>query len=109
MSNFGVMLEKFGNDWRVLETAMCRHLNSEIALISEIGIRQLTGGKKLRALISLLSGRLCGLPQEQSEKMASAVEFIHAALYCMMMSLMKRTPDDDKIRPIASTATPPPF
>ena len=55
MSNFGVMLEKFGNDWRVLETAMCRHLNSEIALISEIGIRQLTGGKKLRALISLLS------------------------------------------------------
>ena len=29
MSNFGVMLEKFGNDWRVLETAMCRHLNSE--------------------------------------------------------------------------------
>ncbi|WOV90577.1 MAG: polyprenyl synthetase family protein [Candidatus Zeuxoniibacter abyssi] len=73
------MLEKFGNDWRVLETAMCRHLNSEIALISEIGIRQLTGGKKLRALISLLSGRLCGLPQEQSEKMASAVEFIHAA------------------------------
>ena len=47
MSNFGVMLEKFGNDWRVLETAMCRHLNSEIALISEIGIRQLTGGKKI--------------------------------------------------------------
>ena len=79
MRELSAVLAEFGDDWKNLEATMRGYLNTEIDLISEIGSRQLAGGKKLRALITLLSGRLCMLTQKESEKMAIAIELIHAA------------------------------
>ena len=49
------------------------------ALVGEIGGGVLEGGKRLRAVVCLLSGRLCGLASDAAETAAAGVELIHAA------------------------------
>ena len=49
------------------------------ALVGEIGGGVLEGGKRLRAVVCLLSGRLCGLDPRAADEAAAGVELIHAA------------------------------
>ena len=48
-------------------------------LVGEIGGAALEGGKRLRAVVSLLSARLCGARSDAADEAAAAIELIHAA------------------------------
>ena len=62
-------------------TALIRqHLHSEVALIEEIGNYIINGGgKRARAVLALLSGKICKLQPEQASLFAAIIEMIHAA------------------------------
>lgn len=57
-----------------------RRLDSEIALIRELGAYIInSGGKRLRPSIVLLAAHACGYPGSDHIKVATIVEFIHTA------------------------------
>ena len=57
-----------------------RRLDSEIALIRELGTYIInSGGKRLRPSIVLLAAHACGYPGVEHIKIATIVEFIHTA------------------------------
>ena len=56
------------------------NLKSDVPLISTVGeYVLLSGGKRLRPLVLLLSARLCGYQGDHHILLASVVEFIHTA------------------------------
>lgn len=80
MTDFARYLKNFDADMQRLRGVMHAHLGSEVALIAEMEAGEyLTGGKRLRAIISLLTARLCGVPPAQGDAVAVAIEFIHTA------------------------------
>ena len=78
MTPFAVELEKREADVARVRERMRLRLGGP-PLVGEIGGAVLTGGKRLRAVVCVLSGRLCGLDPKVADEAAAGVELIHAA------------------------------
>ena len=72
-------LAQYDGDLRRMFQTARKLLSSAAPLAAKISRRQLVGGKRLRAVIALLSGRLCGLADRTSDQTAVAIELIHSA------------------------------
>ncbi|MGI9338122.1 MAG: polyprenyl synthetase family protein, partial [Gammaproteobacteria bacterium] len=79
MTSFAATLSAFDGNISRLNAHMRGCLHTEVSMAADIIMRQLAGGKRLRAVITMLSAKLCGLPQERGMEMATAIEFIHTA------------------------------
>ncbi len=67
-------------DRKAVDTLILRRLQSDVALINQIGRYIVgSGGKRLRPLAVLLSARACGYPGTRHVDLAAIVEFIHTA------------------------------
>ncbi len=57
-----------------------KHLHSEVELIQQIGeyVFQ-SGGKRLRLILTLLSGKICHLPPAKPQLLGAIIEMIHTA------------------------------
>ena len=78
MTPFLAELGKYDADVRRVRERMRLRLGGP-ALVGEIGGSVLEGGKRLRAVVCLLSGRLCGLDMAVADEAAAGVELIHSA------------------------------
>lgn len=68
------------DDIKKTEELFKANIASDVYLITKVGEYILdSGGKRLRPLVLLLSGRLCGYSGERHIPLAAAVEFIHTA------------------------------
>ena len=76
---FSDYLVTFGDDLHRLRQVMRANLSSDVSLISEMENDYLIGGKRVRAIVALLSARLCGLDEKTGDIIAAATEFIHTA------------------------------
>lgn len=79
MTDFATALGAFDDDMSRLHSYMRGRLHTEVSMAADIIHRQLAGGKRLRAIVAMLSARLCGLPRETGMELATAIEFIHTA------------------------------
>lgn len=74
------ILELIGDDLEKVDQEFKKNLKSEVPIISTIGeYLLLSGGKRFRAKLLLLSAKLCGYQGTHHISMASLVEFIHTA------------------------------
>jgi octaprenyl-diphosphate synthase len=63
-----------------VEREFARHLESRVELIPEMGkYVQMSGGKRVRPAVLLMSARLCGHDGDRAVLNAAVVEFIHTA------------------------------
>jgi octaprenyl-diphosphate synthase len=63
-----------------VEREFARHLESRVELIPQMGkYVQLSGGKRVRPAVLLMSARLCGYTGDRAVLNAAVVEFIHTA------------------------------
>jgi len=63
-----------------VEREFARHLESRVDLIPEMGrYVQMSGGKRVRPAVLLLSAKLCGYTGDRAVLNAAVVEFIHTA------------------------------
>ena len=63
-----------------VEREFARHLESRVELIPQMGkYVQMSGGKRVRPAVLLLSARLCGYTGDRGVLNAAVVEFIHTA------------------------------
>jgi len=73
-------LELIKEDVEKVDREFRKNLKSEVPIISTIGeYLLLSGGKRFRAKLLLLSAKLCGYQGDRHISMASLVEFIHTA------------------------------
>ncbi len=74
------ILELIGDDLEKVDQEFRKNLKSEVPIISAIGeYLLLSGGKRFRAKLLILSAKLCGYRGDHHISMASLVEFIHTA------------------------------
>ena len=74
------VLECIGDDLEKVDQEFRKNLRSNVPIISAIGeYLLLSGGKRFRAKLLLLSSKLCGYHGELHISMASLIEFIHTA------------------------------
>ena len=74
------ILEPISDDLKKVEAVFKENLKADVSLISTVGeYVLLSGGKRLRPLVLLLSSRLCGYKGDNHILLASVVEFIHTA------------------------------
>ena len=74
------IVELISDDLKRVEDVFKDNLKSDVPLISTVGeYVLLSGGKRLRPLVLLLSARLCGYQGDHHILLASVVEFIHTA------------------------------
>jgi octaprenyl-diphosphate synthase len=74
------VLECIGDDLEKVDQEFRKNLRSNVPIISAIGeYLLLSGGKRFRAKLLLLSSKLCGYYGELHISMASLIEFIHTA------------------------------
>lgn len=74
------ILKWIGDDLEKVDTEFRRNLTSNVPIIAAIGEHLLlSGGKRLRPLLLLLSARACGYHGTEHITMASLIEFIHTA------------------------------
>lgn len=67
-------------DMQAVNETIERRLQSEVALINQLGQYIIhSGGKRLRPQLALLSARACGYEGRQHVEVAAIVEFIHTA------------------------------
>ncbi len=67
-------------DLRAVDELILRRLQSDVALINQIGHYIVnSGGKRLRPLGVLLSARACGYAGDRHVDLAAVIEFIHTA------------------------------
>ncbi|MBP6243210.1 MAG: polyprenyl synthetase family protein, partial [Chromatiaceae bacterium] len=67
-------------DLRAVDDLILRRLQSDVALINQIGHYIVnSGGKRLRPLGVLLSARACGYVGDRHIDLAAVIEFIHTA------------------------------
>ena len=78
MTPFAAELEKYEPDAARVRARMRARLGGP-PLVGEIGGAALEGGKRLRAVVCVLSGRLCGAAAAMIDEAAAGVELIHAA------------------------------
>jgi len=75
-----IVLECIGEDFKKVDQEFRKNLRSDVPIISAIGeYLLLSGGKRFRAQLLLLSAKLCGYSGENHISMASLIEFIHTA------------------------------
>ena len=75
-----IVLECIGDDLEKVDQEFRRNLRSNVSIISAIGeYLLLSGGKRFRAKLLLLSSKLCGYQGNLDISMASLIEFIHTA------------------------------
>jgi octaprenyl-diphosphate synthase len=75
-----VIYECIGGDLGKVDQEFRKNLRSDVPIISAIGeYLLLSGGKRFRAKLLLLSAKLCGYSGENHVSMASLIEFIHTA------------------------------
>jgi len=73
-------LELIKEDVEKVDLEFRKNLKSEVPIISTIGeYLLLSGGKRFRAKLLLLSAKLCGYQGDRHISMASLIEFIHTA------------------------------
>ena len=74
------MFEPIRDDLRQVEREFARHVQSQIAVIPEIGnYVQDSGGKRIRPAVLLMASRMAGYAGERAVLYASVMEFIHTA------------------------------
>jgi octaprenyl-diphosphate synthase len=79
-SSFETILEWIGDDLEKVDQEFRKNLRSNVPIISAIGEHLLlSGGKRFRPTLLLLSAKLCGYQGDHHISMASLVEFIHTA------------------------------
>ncbi len=67
-------------DIGAVDALVLKRLQSDIALINELGRYIInSGGKRLRPLLVLLSARACGYQGQHHIELAAVIEFIHTA------------------------------
>jgi octaprenyl-diphosphate synthase len=67
-------------DAAAVDQLILKRLDSEVALINELGRYIInSGGKRLRPLLVLLAARACGYQGEHHLELAAVIEFIHTA------------------------------
>ncbi len=75
-----LILECIGEELEKVDREFRNNLQSDVPIISAIGeYLLLSGGKRFRAQLLLLSSKLCGYAGENHISMASLIEFIHTA------------------------------
>ncbi|MCX7816550.1 MAG: polyprenyl synthetase family protein [Syntrophales bacterium] len=78
--NFQDVLDSLQLDLNIVESWLIKSLNSDVALIPEIGHYIIgSGGKRFRPLLLLAAARLCGCCDERIYPLSAVVEFIHTA------------------------------
>jgi octaprenyl-diphosphate synthase len=79
-SSFEEILQLVGDDLKKVDLEFRKNLRSAVPIIAAIGEHLLlSGGKRLRPILLLLSARACGYQGEGHISMASLIEFIHTA------------------------------
>lgn len=79
-SPFEEIVKWIGDDLKKVELEFQKNLRSHVPIIAAIGEHLLlSGGKRLRPILLLLSARACGYRGETHISMASLIEFIHTA------------------------------
>jgi octaprenyl-diphosphate synthase len=74
------ILEPVREELKRVEREFARHLESRVELIPEMGrYVQMSGGKRIRPAVLLMSARLTGYTGERAVLNAAVVEFIHTA------------------------------
>ena len=77
---FDEALELIRDDLEKVDREFRKNLRSSVPIISAVGEHLLlSGGKRFRPILLLLSSKLCGYEGDQHITMASLVEFIHTA------------------------------
>jgi len=72
--------ELIAEDMKAVDTLILRRLQSDVALINQIGHYIVnSGGKRLRPMIVLLAARALGYQGEHHIQLAAIIEFIHTA------------------------------
>jgi octaprenyl-diphosphate synthase len=75
-----MIMDLIGGELAEVEDEFKKNLQSEVPLISKIGEHLLlSGGKRFRPMILLLSAKLCGYKGRRQIQVASVIEFIHTA------------------------------
>ena len=74
------LFEPIRDDLRAVEEEFARHVQSQIAVIPEIGnyVRD-SGGKRIRPAVLLMASRMAGYAGERAVHYAAVIEFIHSA------------------------------
>jgi octaprenyl-diphosphate synthase len=79
-SSMETILECIGDDLEKVDQEFRKNLRSNVPMISAVGeYLLLSGGKRFRAKLLLLSSKLCGYRGDLHISMASLIEFIHTA------------------------------
>jgi len=74
------IFEPVRDELKRVEREFARHLESRVELIPEMGkYVQMSGGKRVRPAVLLMSARLCGYTGDRAVLNAAVVEFIHTA------------------------------
>jgi octaprenyl-diphosphate synthase len=75
-----IIMDLIEDELGQVEDEFKKNLQSEVPLIAKIGEHLLlSGGKRFRPTILLLSARLCGYKGKRQIQVASVIEFIHTA------------------------------
>jgi len=78
--NLAEIFEPVRDELARVEREFARHLESRVELIPQMGkYVQMSGGKRVRPAVLLLSARLCGYVGDRAILNAAVVEFIHTA------------------------------
>jgi octaprenyl-diphosphate synthase len=74
------MFEPIREDLREVEREFTRHVQSQVAIIPDIGnyVKD-SGGKRIRPAVLLMAARMAGYTGERAVLYASVIEFIHTA------------------------------
>ena len=79
-NNMADILSQFAFEFNRIENAMTRHFQSHLPLVNEIcGHILFAGGKRIRPLLTVLFGRLCGLDTQELYDLSVTPEYLHAA------------------------------
>jgi octaprenyl-diphosphate synthase len=79
-SSIESVLEWLGEDLEKVDQKFRKNLTSSVPIISAIGEHLLlSGGKRFRPMLLLLTAKLCGYQGENHISLASLIEFIHTA------------------------------
>ena len=74
------LFEPIRDDLKAVEREFARHIQSQVAVIPEIGnyVKD-GGGKRIRPAVLLMAARMAGYAGERAVLYAAVIEFIHAA------------------------------
>lgn len=74
------ILSQFDTEFNRIASAMTRHFQSHLPFVNDIcGHILFAGGKRIRPLLTILFGRLCGLNAQELYDLSVTPEYLHAA------------------------------